>query len=167
MWVYFVMFYLVLGLVFLPVKQAVEIPKGVVSDLFVELAPNFSFAGAIYTPVVHRNLAGLCVAGGLVADVVAFVVNFEQMAQKELNLVLDVLVRHDLLAFFALHATDAVLVRCLEDTGEFKIAATAGVGAVHSEAGNRTIFQLLLSFRLKDSIVQVGVVFGIFVGVSG
>jgi hypothetical protein len=71
MWVYFVMFYLVLGLVLLPVKQAVEIPEGVVSDLFVELALYFSFAVAIDAPVVHRDLAGLRVAGRLVADVVA------------------------------------------------------------------------------------------------
>jgi hypothetical protein len=110
MWVYFVMFYLVLGLVFLPVKQAVEIPEGVVSDLFVELAPNLSFAGAVDAPVVHRDLAGLRVARGFVADVVSFVVDLQQMAQKELDLVFDVLVGKNFFAFFALHAADTVLV---------------------------------------------------------
>jgi len=153
------MFYLVLGLVLLPVKQAMEIPESVVSDLFVELTPYFSFASDVDAPVVHRDLAGLRVAWGLVADVVAFVVHFEQMAQKQLDLVPDEFVRNHFFAFFALHAADAVLVGCLEHSWEFELDTAIRVGAAHGESSDWTVLQLLLGFRLKDSIVQVGVVF--------
>jgi len=139
---------LILHLVFLPVKETLQVPEGVVGDTLVELSLDFALASAIDALVVDHQLSGLGVTRRFHADQVAFVIDFEEVAEEQEDSVFDVLVRDLLLAFFTVHARDLRLIAGLVDTRELHVLLARGVGTLKGKAGNRPVLEVVLGLRL-------------------
>lgn len=151
---YFCGVHLVLGLMFLPVEEALHVAEGIVCLALVEFALHFAFAGTVDALVVDDELSCARVAGRLHADVIAFIIDFHQMSQEQINPIPDILVRDLLRALLTLHTRHCcvLLVPSLIHSRELDELAARGVRARHGEPSNRSVFQTLLCLRLEDGV---------------
>lgn len=156
----------VLRLIFLPVEKSLQVSQCVVCNTLVKFSLNFAFASGIHALVVDNELPRLGVARGLHAYVVTFIIDFEEMAEEQVDLVADVFVGNVLLALFASHARYLRLVVSLVDAREFNLFLAGRLRADQSEAGNGTLFQILLCLCLQDGVGEVRVVVVLVIGHS-
>jgi hypothetical protein len=82
------------------------------------------------------------------------------------DLVADVFVGNVLLALFASHARYLRLVVSLVDDREFNLFLAGRLRADQSEAGDGTLFQILLCLCLQDGVGEVRVVVVLIIGHS-
>jgi len=89
---------LLLHFILMHVEEALQVPQRVVSRTFVDFSEHFALASRVNTFVVDQQLTSASFARRLRADVVAFVVDFDELPEEEVDTVLDELDGHFLCA---------------------------------------------------------------------